>query len=163
MKLIKSLSLTILTGLAILSVAITAQAQVVHRVHVGGPDLCEAFGLTPGCDANFSLSAIKFANGEVVGQFSDRWSRNSGFHAVIDCLSVDGNDAWVSGVVTQGHAGDFDLVGIEVAARVRDNGRSKNDPPDEISFSELGLVVPSCNEQLDYVLFDVPQGQVVVK
>lgn len=163
MKLIKSLSLTILTGAAILSVAITAQAQVVHRVHVGGPDVCEVFGLTPGCDANYSLSAIEFADGSVVGQFSDRWPNGNGFHAVIDCLSVDGNDAWVSGVITQGHAGDFDLVGIEVAARVRDNGRSKNDPSDEISFSQLDFVIPSCHEQLDYELFDVPEGQVVVK
>ena len=162
MKLIKSLGLTILTGLAILSVAVTAQAQVIHRAHVGSPDFCESFGLSPGCDANFSLTALEFADGRVIGQYSDRFAGGDGFHANIDCLSVAGNDAWVSGVITHGFIGDTDLTGLPVATRVRDNGRSANDPADQLSFSFIGDPT-SCLDQLDYQLLDVPQGQVVVK
>jgi len=162
MKLMKS-TLTILAGVAILSTAITAQAQVVNMVHAGGPDVCEAFGLPMGCDANWSLSAVKFANGEVKGQFSDIWPNGDGFHAELDCLSVDGNNAWVSGVVTRGFFEGFDFTGVNVAARVRDNGHSRNDPADAISFSQFSFGPLSCDDQLDYGLFDTPQGQVVVK
>ena len=34
-----------------------ADAQVIHHASLGGADVCEAFGLPPGCDANFSLAA----------------------------------------------------------------------------------------------------------
>jgi hypothetical protein len=43
--------------------ASTAQAQVIHRAHAGGPDACDSFGLPIGCDANFSLVALEMANG----------------------------------------------------------------------------------------------------
>jgi hypothetical protein len=134
-------------------------------VHVGGPDLCEGIDLDPGCNANFSLEVIEFADGSVSGQYSDRIGHGlDGFHAVIDCLSVDGNDAWVSGVITQGNIGDFDLAGLDVATRVRDNGVSANDPADQISLSWIGLSAFSCTDQpLGAPLFDMPQGQVIVK
>ena len=45
----------------VLAAAAPADAQVIHRVHVGGPDICAALGLPPGCDANFSLVALEFA------------------------------------------------------------------------------------------------------
>jgi len=147
----------------VLMLAATASAAgkgpVVHRVSVGGPDACAADGLQPGCDANWSLVVIEYADGSVSGQFIDRW----GIHATIDCLSVDKNNAWVSGVITQGYR-----AGQPVSARVRDNGTSANDPPDEISFSHPGEGWEghphgTCDEQLGYELFEVPQGQVVVK
>lgn len=143
---------------------IPAQAQVIHRVHVGGPDLCtEFFGQQPGCDANFSLMAIEFADGAVTGHYTDIFGGGTGgFHALIDCLSIDGNEAWVSGWITQGTIGDFDLAGIPVTTRVLDLGDTSNDPPDQISFSWIGNSTP-CWHQVSYPLFDVPQGQVVVE
>jgi hypothetical protein len=39
-----------------------------------------------------------------------------GFHATIDCLEIEGNEAWVSGVITTGIFNDgsevFDLNGL---------------------------------------------------
>jgi hypothetical protein len=154
-----------MTLVLILVLATTASAgsPIVHRVHVGGPDCCADpdLGLKPGCDKNFSLVAIERADGSVSGQFTDRWGEGlGGFHAVIDCLSVDGNEAWVSGVIIQGTWGDIDLTGWPVVARVRDNGTSANDPPDQISGVQPG---PACTDRPPLELYDVPQGQVKVK
>jgi hypothetical protein len=152
-----------MTLVLILVLATTASAgsPIVHRVHVGGPDCCVGDGLKPGCDKNFSLVAIERADGSVSGQLIDRWGGGvGGYHAVIDCLSVDGNDAWVSGVIVQGTWEDIDLTGWPVVVRVRDNGTSANDPPDQISFSHPD---PECTEQPDLELYDMPQGQVKVK
>ena len=149
----------------VLAAAVPANAQVIHRVHVGGPDICDAVGQKPGCDANFSLVALEFANGKVAGQYTDRFgdlTGSGGFHARIDCISVAGNDAWVSGVITKGKLGGVDLAGQPVITRVRDNGTSNNDPPDQISFSFIGNST-SCLSQPNLPLFAVPQGQVVVE
>lgn len=167
------LSTLTLTVVLVLILATVASAQghgpIIHRVHVGGADLCAAFGLSPGCDANWSLAAIQYADGSVSGQFTDQWGGGyGGFHAVIDCLYVDGNEAWVSGVITQGTDGSSDLAGEPVSARIRDNGTSANDPPDQISFSHTGAdggdhPHGTCNEQMDYEQLPVYQGQVVVE
>ena len=141
---------------------------VVHSVTAGGPDSCLALGFPhPGCDGNFTLAANVYADGTVSGQYTDRLSRGNGFHVVIDCVSVVGSDAWVSGVITSGRFDDFDLTGLPVSTRVRDNGTSANDPPDQISYSIIddisshGVFQP-CTDHPSYDLLDSPQGQVVV-
>jgi hypothetical protein len=152
----------------VLVAAAPAYAQVIHQVHVGGPDVCAAFDLPSGCDKNFSVVGLEFANGRMAGQYTDRWGgftagvAGNGFHAAIDCVLVDGNQAWVSGVITKGKFGDVDLAGLPVVTRVRDNGASQNDPPDEISFSwiDIGL---TCMDRPDLPLYAFPQGQVAVK
>ena len=162
---------SVLTMVLVLVLGPTALATgpVVHHVSAGGPDACTFFGFThPGCDGNFSLVANEYADGSVSGQYTDRFARGDGFHAVIDCLSVVGNDAWVSGVITSGIFTDpdtgevFDLTGLPVATMVRDNGTSANDTADQISFSFLGDPTP-CTEQVAYPLFDAPEGQVRVR
>lgn len=85
---------------------------------------------------------------------------------MIDCIAVADNEAWVSGVITTGTAptmdGDeVDLAGLPVITRVKDNGTSANDTPDQISFSFIGEP-SSCMDMPDLPLFDMPQGQVVV-
>lgn len=150
---------------------LTLQASVqgvIHRVSVGGPDVCSGTGGSPGCDANFSLVAIQFSDGSVSGQWHDQFSQvngGGGVHVVVNCLAVVGSDAWVSGV------GPEHPFGNEWVARVRDNGRSANDPPDQLSFTlPVGQFVPrfggprqNCNGTQDLRLFDAPQGQVVVR
>ena len=141
---------------------------VVHSVHVGGPDIC---GFNPGCDKNFSLSALEFADGSVTGKLIDRWAGGGreGFHATIDCIYVDdyfgGKIAWVSGMVIEGMAGDQDLAGMPVWAAAVDWGKSNNDDADAITFSIIGDPTP-CYEQPDPL--GVPagflyRGQVKVK
>jgi len=156
----------------VLATTASAGGPVVHHVSVGGPDACLAlFGAThPGCDGNFSLTAKISADGSMSGQYTDRFARGDGFHAVIDCVSVVGNEAWVSGVITHGRFTDpdtgevFDLTGLPVATRVRDNGTTANDPADQISFSWIGegFALP-CTDQPPYDLLDAPEGQVVVR
>jgi hypothetical protein len=144
-----------------LATAAAATGPVLHRVTAGGPDACEALGLKPGCDGNFSLVATEYADGSVKGQYTDRFANGNGFHAVIDCVSVVGNEAWVSGVIISGSFDGFDLTGLPVAARLADNGTSANDPADQISFSIIGDPTP-CTDHAPYDLFDLPQGQVRV-
>ncbi|MGI0015247.1 MAG: hypothetical protein ACREBU_17670, partial [Nitrososphaera sp.] len=52
--------------------------NVVHHVSVGSPDACEAFGLPPGCDANFSLVANMYADGSVSGEWQDTFAGGGG-------------------------------------------------------------------------------------
>ena len=167
----KTVLLLVLVLLVALIAAIPALgARPGHSVHVGGPDVCAAFGLPPGCDANHSLVAIEHADGSVTGQWTDQFGfGNGGFHAVIDCLEVDGSEAWVSGWIThETISGDGSLVGEPVSGRMRDNGTSANDPADQISFSHIGEdggdhPHGTCDEQPDYEQLDMPQGQVKVR
>lgn len=131
---------------------------VVHRVSAAGHDL----DLTEHTDANFSLTAIEYGDGSVSGQWTDQFGQGEGgFHAVINCLSVVGNQAWVSGVITSGGVPGFDLTGFPVATRVSDNGVSANDPPDQISFSFIGNPFP-CTAHRPFVLLPMTDGQVTV-
>ncbi len=155
----------------ILATVAWATGPVVHGVSAGGPDACVALaGTHPGCDGNFSLTAREYADGSVSGQYTDRFANGDGFHAVIDCLVVEGNQAWVSGVITSGIFTDpdtgevFDLAGLYVWTTVVDNGTSANDPVDQISFSSINFEPIPCTDaaELDAPLFDAPEGQVRV-
>jgi hypothetical protein len=131
--------------------------NVIHHVSVGGSDICVAFGLKSGCDGNFSLVANMKADGSVKGQYTDQFGHgNGGFHATVTCLSVNGNEAWVSGVITSGNFQGFDLTGLPVITKVMDNGTSG----DQISFSFIGDPT-SCSDQPDFPLLDMT-GQVTV-
>jgi len=137
-------------------------SQVVHRATVGGPD---AFG--PGTDANFSLVALERADGSVTGQWHDQFAQSPGFggagiHVAVDCLVVIGNEAWISGVITQSRIPG--VVGLGAVTKVVDNGRSANDPADQISFSfiDTGIDCVAASAIPGIPLFPAPQGQVVV-
>ncbi len=146
------------------TIAWAGKGPVEHHVSAGGPDACIALGFEhPGCDANFSLVANEYADGSMSGEYSDRFANGDGFHADVDCVVVSGNDAWISGVITHGRFDGIDLAGLEVLTRVRDNGTSANDPPDQISFSFIDTVLPDCTEQPDLLLLDAPQGQVTIR
>ncbi len=164
------LALAITLALALMLVAAASAASpIAHRVSAGGPDICVGyFGVHPGYDGNFSLTAIQYSDGSVSGEYTDRFAKGEGFHAVIDCVSVVGNEAWVSGWITQGEGTNpvtgekEEFTGWPVAARVRDNGTSANGPADQISWSQIGDPT-SCAVHSDYPLYDMPQGQVEIK
>jgi hypothetical protein len=163
-----AITLSLVFGLMLASAAV-AMGPVTHRVSAGGPDACVEFGFEhPGCDGNYSLVAVEYADGTVTGQYTDRFANGSGFHAVIDCLVLDGDDAWVSGVITSGTVtfpdGEvFHLTDLFVSTRVRDNGESANDPPDQIGLSFLEFEELPCTDKPDDELLDAPDGQVVVR
>lgn len=137
---------------------------VVHSVHIGGPDICELFGLQPGCDANYSGSAVLMADGSARGQFIDTFAGGgAGLHATIDCLHVAGIDAWLSGVIKHGVTPrGFDLAGLPIIIRVRDNGVSAHDPNDAVSFPQIGNPTP-CSMAPDLSLFEYVHGQVQIR
>jgi hypothetical protein len=137
----------------VLATAAWGNGQILHRVSVGGPDVCEEFGAQPGCDGNNSLIAIQFYDGTVIGQATDQYGHGyGGTHAVIDCLAVSGNVAWMSGVFTS----EIN-EGLDWAIKVVDNGTSANDPPDRISFTFGGdFGGDTCEDFM--VMFPDPNG-----
>jgi len=131
---------------------------VVNRVSVGGHDL-DIAGTT---DANFSLVAIGFADGSASGQWSDQFGQqDGGIHVAVNCVSVAGNQAWISGIITSGGAGGVDFTGLPAITRVADIGTSANDAPDLISFSFIGVAAP-CTAQPNLPLQPMTDGQVTV-
>jgi hypothetical protein len=150
--------MTFTLSLMLTSSAALAQG-VVHHVSVGGHDQDQA-GHT---DANFSLVANQYSDGSVSGEYTDQFGQGQGgFHARVNCVSVAGNEAWVSGIITSGTFGGVDLTGLPVITRVQDNGKSANDPPDAISFSFIGNAT-DCQTQPDLPLFPMTGGQVTVR
>ena len=138
---------------------------VIHHVTIGGPDVCAGFGAKPGCDANFSLVANQHADGSVSGQWVDRFSQNFGGGGVtvaVNCLAVEGNVAWISGVVIRPESN----AGNPAIVRARDLGTSANDPSDRFltvyNPGDFGLST-SCLDEEFIPLLDAPQGQVVIK
>jgi hypothetical protein len=126
---------------------------------VGGPDQ-DAVDHT---DANFSLVANQHADGTVTGEWTDQFGQGEGgIHAQVDCVLVEGNKAWVSGTITSGTVGGVDVTGLPVVTLVQDNGKSANDPPDEISFSFIANPA-RCTDKPDLPLNPMTGGQVTVR
>jgi hypothetical protein len=126
---------------------------VVHRATVGSHDFTP-----PGDDANFSLVAIEHSDGSITGNYTDRFAQGGGFHATVTCLAVDENTAWVGGIITEG-----EFEGQEVITEVQDNGTSKHDPPDLISFSFIGTPAQTCLAMPPLPLMPLDGGEVKVE
>jgi hypothetical protein len=144
----------------VLVVAASAGRGPVHKVSVGVADFCGAPpAQNPGCNANFSIEAQQLANGTARGQYTDQFGHgNGGFHAVVDCLYVSGNKAWVSGIVKSGTYNP----GGRVITEVVDNGTSAKDPPDTISYSYAVPLTFNCATHPNLTQVAVPKGQVKV-
>ena len=130
---------------------------ILHRASLASHD----FGiLKPGSDANDSFIAIQYADGSVKGQWIDQFGHgNGGIHIEVNCLEVDGNQAWISGIVTQSPFEED--IGLPAGTRVVDNGTSANDPPDQMSFTQIGVRF-DCHAKRPYLLFDLSGGEVKV-
>jgi hypothetical protein len=159
------------------TISVNGQSRIANFVSAGGPDVEDPdlpFDTGPGIDKNYSLTAFKYADGTANGILIDRWGRASGLpgstalRADIDCVHVVDNNAWVSGVVTQGllidEFGEIDLAGWYVRTRVQDNGNN-NDAgnPDRIGISVIRNTAPfDCTLMLGGS-FDMPNGQVTIR
>ena len=140
------------------SVMLSPGAGVRHRVSVGRHDADFIKG-----DKNFSLIAIQSSDGSVKGRYTDMFGAGTttgGYHVDVDCLEVVGNQAWIGGVVTNGSINGVDGTGRRALTRVVDNGKSANDPPDQISYSYLTNV--SCTSRANLTLLLMTDGQVTV-
>ncbi len=133
---------------------------VLHKVSAGGADV----DFSAHTDANFSLTAIEHGDGSVTGEWSDQFGQgDGGIHVAVDCLEVDGNQAWIGGEITHGTANGVDVTGERALTRVADIGTSANDPPDLISFSVFPVPPQfTCHGKFDLPLFPMTDGQVTV-
>ncbi len=121
-------------GLAVVGISLTpVQAQgkgIVSSASGAGQ-------ITVGDDLRtFSYTAQRDSSNTTRGQ-AQLINRNSGnrFHMTINCLSVAGNVATMSGVVTNSTADGTPFgEGNPVWFQVVDNGEGKNAPPDLISL-----------------------------
>ena len=135
-----------------------ASNGVIHRVSVGGSDQ----DATLNTDANFSLVAVQKADGSVQGEWSDQFGQGQGgVHVDVNCVFVQGNQAWISGIIRSGQAGGVDFTGLPAITRVADLGNSVNDAPDAISFTFIGVAAP-CTAQPNLPLLAMTGGQVTV-
>jgi hypothetical protein len=153
---------TIIFASLLLLVCATANAQICTKVKVAGPDVIPP----PNNDANLSIMALEKCDGTILGHWQDTFSPVPGdplsVHAEISCVYVDGNTAWIGGVITHATPQVPGVEGIPIIIQVRDNGRSANDPPDQISFWYFAFTPTDCDQMYDLGMFDVPQGQVQV-
>lgn len=139
---------------------VLSKGRIIHHVSVGGPDFT-----TPGVDANFSLVANMDESGNVSGQWEDTFGNQVGkIHVAVDCMIISGNTAIIGGVIVHGSTNGVDRTGERAVTKVVDNGKSANDPPDQISYSFFGGI-GTCGIYTAAVfpLFDMPWGQVTIK
>lgn len=103
----------------------------------------------------FSFNAREFKNGDEIRGSFELKNRQVGVraHADLDCLRIEGNEAFLSGVLTQVNGVEGSFIGDEVWFHVKDNGEGRGDPPDQISLVIVDLDEPpsvtSCDEQMD--------------
>jgi hypothetical protein len=69
----------------------------------------------------FNASAKK--NGRATGAWSYTNANNETYSGVVDCLHIEGNKAWFSGVINRADNADW-LIGGRILLRVTDNGTS---------------------------------------
>ncbi|PYP35938.1 MAG: hypothetical protein DMD48_13615 [Gemmatimonadetes bacterium] len=143
-----------------ISASATSNSAVIHRVAVGGSDQ----DATLNTDANFSLVALEKGDGSVSGEWTDQFGQGQGgVHVDVNCLVVQGNQAWIGGIIRSGGTGvgGVDLSGLPALTRVADLGASANDPADAISFTFIGRAV-QCTAQPNLPLLAMTGGQVTV-
>lgn len=158
------------------SVVVTADAEPIHYVAWGGPDVAYAgpdWHAGPGTDYNASGLAVQKQDGTVIGQWHDNADSGEGYmvnlHARVVCLSVRGNEAWVLGKLTapKGAA----QLNYYMIAGFRDVGKSSGDDPDEVTFlyfiqdadeSDCSEVT-AYNAEWDGNWYPYTKGQVKVK
>ena len=131
-------------------------------------------GKIAGTDRVFAFNATTHPNGTVSGVGTlNRTSSGTRFKFSIDCLSVDGNVATMTGTVTESNAYPTS-VGSPCWFRVKDNGEGANASPDEMTFwvfcdTPEGCNIPVCDVvdpdfELEYgAFYPIAAGNIQVK
>ena len=139
----------------------SVKGGVMHHVSVGGADANLFPEAKPGFEANFSLVANVMSDGSVKGQYTDQSGHgNGGFHARVECVYIQGNQAWITAVGTSGtYGGIYDAKGLYIYTSVIDNGKEG----DQISLSYASNSYVDCTDKPETQMFDVLNGQVTIK
>ena len=128
-------------------------------------------GRMTGIDRVFAFNAVTHPDGSVSGQGQLTYTHNGNdvkINFSIDCMSVDGNKATMSGTVM--NSNDFESGG-PCYFKVIDNGKGGNAPPDEITgflFCLPGDSDPlcaqlTCGNDLSLQYFTVENGNILVR
>ncbi len=115
----------------LLAVNLTPAAAKGNPKATGGGTTVEG-----GEKSTFVFNAVQHKDGSVTGKLVYHFrSAGFSFRMNINCLKVTGNQAVLSGTVTQvtGPAYSYIFVGQKGVFRVTDNGQGKNASPDLIS------------------------------
>jgi hypothetical protein len=163
-----------LPGLVVFSItAVVIALTAASGVAVAQGNVASATGsgqIYVGTDLRtFTFTARTDSAGNTTGQTAGN-NRNSGYqwHGVLTCLSVSGNVATMSGVVTEisPSTPPFFVVGNYIQFQVIDNGEgAKGTGPDLISltnFYATGSANPGCTGTGTYANIPISHGNVQV-
>ncbi len=122
------------------------KVQVSNQLGIGGTANVSANGnpsatgggttLELGDKSTFTFNAIQHGDGTVNGHMVYQFrGGDDGINMSIDCLNIIGNQATLSGTVTQvtGTPPSFIFEGQKAVFKVEDNGQGAGAPPDLIS------------------------------
>ncbi len=138
----------------LLAVLVQHASARSHKISVNGHGNL----VFDGALRTFSFHAQKRRSGESIGNLL-LINRSIGVrnNAEIDCLSVHGDEAFLSGFITQDSL-DESFVGVTIWFHVKDNGEGRSDPPDQMTLLYLFLepqIEITCETSLDDVLVEI--------
>ncbi len=112
---------------------VTESARGGGHFHVGG------------ALRTFAFTAKNRADGTTQGQYqvNNRDVSGAREHGTVTCLAVDGNEAWIGGVIT--HSSLPGREGLARVFRVVDRGEGSGDPPDQASYLIVGEPLVTCD------------------
>jgi len=119
--------------------------------------------LTVGDDSrHFSFHANTMPDNSVQGSGVLTYTANGlKIHFNIDCLTITGTTATMSGVITKDDIAE--RVGWHIRFKVQDNGEGSNATPDQMSLMNLGPTLPACNDPFSIGLAPIEGGNIQVK
>jgi len=142
---ILSLSAVVATAFLLIVPTDTTTSASARNPRASGGGTTEELGEK----STFVFNAVGRGNGTVNGHLVYHFrGADASVKMNIDCLTIVGNNAIMSGVVTQitGDVPPFIFLGVRGEFQVEDNGQGRNDPPDLISDVDF---FPEANCDLD--------------
>jgi hypothetical protein len=115
------------------------------------------------CAQRLTMNAVSADDGGAVGQF-ELFSEEGGgirVHGSISCLSVEGNEAQLGGVITQSDIPD--LIGLQVTWLVVDNGEGSGSPDQTTDLFGNRNCESDLRSHPRFALFDVVKGDIQVR
>ena len=111
----------------------------------------------------FAFTAKNRADGSTQGQYQvdNRDVSGSREHGTVTCLEVDGNQAWIGGVIT--HSSIPGREGTPRIFRVVDRGEGSGAPPDQASLLLVAAAGETCHGRPLLPLQDLEGGNIQVR
>ena len=111
----------------------------------------------------FAFTAKNRADGTVQGQYqvNNRNVSGSKEPGTVTRLEVDGNEAWIGGVIT--HSSVPDREGIRRVFHVVDRGEGSGDPPDQTSVLLVAATTAACHMRPYIPPNDLEGGNIQVR